>query len=80
MITRSKLAEQLREYQIRSQHSYSPLTFFSPKLYFHSRVDVAVAIGFALLFTMLVVLSAVTSNTGKEEGKKTAIVHMNSFW
>ncbi|KAL1316411.1 hypothetical protein HN51_068601 [Arachis hypogaea] len=60
MITRSKLAEQLREYQIRSQHSYSPLTFFSPKLYFHSRVDVAVAIGFALLFTMLVVLSVMT--------------------
>ncbi|MED6123021.1 hypothetical protein PIB30_045431 [Stylosanthes scabra] len=60
MITRSKLVEQLRDYQIRSQYSYSPLIFFSPKLYFHSRVDVAVAVGLALLFTMLVVLSFMT--------------------
>lgn len=33
MITRSKLVEQLRDYQIRSQHKCPPLTFFSPKLH-----------------------------------------------
>ncbi|CAL9049070.1 unnamed protein product [Musa banksii] len=31
MITRSKLVEQLREYQIRSQHKWGALTAFSSK-------------------------------------------------
>ncbi|KAG8384001.1 hypothetical protein BUALT_Bualt04G0072500 [Buddleja alternifolia] len=31
MITRSKLVEQLRDYQIRSQHKCPPLSVFSPK-------------------------------------------------
>ena len=31
MITRSKLVEQLRDYQLRSQHKYPALTAFSPK-------------------------------------------------
>ncbi|KAK2981581.1 hypothetical protein RJ640_011111 [Escallonia rubra] len=31
MITRSKLVEQLRDYQIRSEHKYTALTIFSPK-------------------------------------------------
>ncbi|CAD5163292.1 unnamed protein product [Musa acuminata subsp. malaccensis] len=31
MITRSKLVEQLREYQIRSQHKWGALAAFSPK-------------------------------------------------
>ncbi|CAL5324795.1 unnamed protein product [Camellia sinensis] len=31
MITRSKLVEQLRDYQIRSQHKCPGLIFFSPK-------------------------------------------------
>ncbi|KVI02861.1 hypothetical protein Ccrd_018874 [Cynara cardunculus var. scolymus] len=31
MITRSKLVEQLRDSQIRSQHKWSPLVIFSPK-------------------------------------------------
>ncbi|RZC45209.1 hypothetical protein C5167_038152, partial [Papaver somniferum] len=31
MITRSKLVEQLRDYQLRSQHKWAKLTFFSPK-------------------------------------------------
>lgn len=60
MITRSKLVEQLRDYQIRSQHKYSPLTFFSPKPHIITWVDVAVAIAFALVFCMLVVISFTT--------------------
>ncbi|KAF7809735.1 Complement factor I light chain like [Senna tora] len=60
MITRSKLVEQLRDYQIRSQHKYSALTIFSPKPYITTRVDVAVAVVFALMFCMLVVSSCLT--------------------
>ncbi|KAL2348509.1 hypothetical protein Fmac_002509 [Flemingia macrophylla] len=60
MLTQSKFAEQLRDYQIRYKRKYSALTFFSPKPQIQSRVDVAVAIGFALLFSMLVVSSLLT--------------------
>ncbi|MBA0628263.1 hypothetical protein Gotri_003809 [Gossypium trilobum] len=37
MITRSKLVEQLRDYQIRSQNTYPALIFFSPKPHIASR-------------------------------------------
>ncbi|XP_062102386.1 uncharacterized protein LOC133812615 [Humulus lupulus] len=57
MITRSKLVEQLREYQIRSQQKFSALTVFSPKPNPTSRYDITVAIIWALVFTMLVVSS-----------------------
>lgn len=67
MITRSKFAEQLRDYQIRYKRKYSALTFFSPKPHIQTRVDVAVAIGFALLFSMLVVLSLM-------------ILYLRHFW
>ncbi|KHN36123.1 hypothetical protein glysoja_003246 [Glycine soja] len=79
MITRSKIVEQLRDYQIRHKRNYSALTFFSPKPHIQTRyaegykfdgltclvhaiarVDVAVAIGFALLFLMLVFSSLMT--------------------
>lgn len=60
MITRSKLAEQLRDFQIRSQHKCPALTLFSPKPFLSSWVDVAVAIFWATLFSMLVVSSYVT--------------------
>ncbi|KDO79529.1 hypothetical protein CISIN_1g041052mg, partial [Citrus sinensis] len=60
MITRSKLVEQLRDFQIRSQHKCPALTVFSPKPFLSSRVDVAVAIFWATLFSMLVVSSYVT--------------------
>ncbi|KAI9113426.1 hypothetical protein K1719_015353 [Acacia pycnantha] len=59
MITRSKLVEQLRDYQIRSQHKYSAFTVFSPKPHINTRVDFAVAIVFALLFCILTALSFV---------------------
>ncbi|XP_054808534.1 uncharacterized protein LOC129310649 [Prosopis cineraria] len=60
MITRSKLVEQLRDYQIRSQHKYSALTIFSPKPHVNTRVDVAVAVIFALSFCILSVLACIT--------------------
>ncbi|KAI3851330.1 hypothetical protein MKX03_023086 [Papaver bracteatum] len=55
MITRSKLVEQLRDYQLRSQHKWAKLTFFSPKPQIITRADVAVALLWALLFTVLLV-------------------------
>ncbi|KAF5765114.1 hypothetical protein HanRHA438_Chr15g0712141 [Helianthus annuus] len=57
MITRSKLVEQLRDSQIRSQHKWSPLVIFSPKPNISNWVDVAVAILWATLFIVLVISS-----------------------
>ncbi|KAK8619149.1 hypothetical protein V6N13_133116 [Hibiscus sabdariffa] len=57
MITRSKLVEQLRDYQIRSQNTHPALIFFSPKPHISSWVDVAVAIFCAFVFSLLVMLS-----------------------
>ncbi|OIT06387.1 PREDICTED: uncharacterized protein LOC109210810 [Nicotiana attenuata] len=57
MITRSKLVEQLRDYQIRSQHKCPPLSFFSPKPLLSNWADVVAAVFYALLFTMLIVSS-----------------------
>ncbi|KAK4711875.1 hypothetical protein R3W88_006388 [Solanum pinnatisectum] len=59
MITRSKLVEQLRDYQIRSQHKCPPLTFFSPKLHLSNWADVAVAVFCVLLFGVLILSSYV---------------------
>ncbi|KAM7263114.1 hypothetical protein ACFE04_000797 [Oxalis oulophora] len=62
MITRWKLVEQLREYQIRSQSNWSssPLAFFSPKPHIVSWADAVVAIFWGLVFGLLVGLSYVT--------------------
>ncbi|KZV19019.1 hypothetical protein F511_08447 [Dorcoceras hygrometricum] len=60
MITRSKLVEQLRDYQIRSQHKCPALTVFSPTPLLSTWFDVAVAIFWAFLFTVLLVSSYVT--------------------
>ncbi|KAM7516262.1 hypothetical protein LguiA_005845 [Lonicera macranthoides] len=57
MITRSKLVEQLRDYQIRSHHKCPALTIFSPKPYITTWVDVVVGTLLALLFTVLVISS-----------------------
>ncbi|XWS29303.1 hypothetical protein CRYUN_Cryun24cG0017400 [Craigia yunnanensis] len=57
MITRSKLVEQLRDYQIRSQNKWPALIFFSPKPHITSWTDVAVAIFWAFAFIVLVILS-----------------------
>ncbi|KAK6924344.1 hypothetical protein RJ641_010544 [Dillenia turbinata] len=57
MITRAKLAEQLRDYQIRSQRKCPALFLFSPNPQITSWVDVGVAIFWAFLFGVLVLLS-----------------------
>ncbi|URD76046.1 hypothetical protein MUK42_25520 [Musa troglodytarum] len=54
MITRSKLVEQLREYQIRSQHKWGALTAFSPKPQITARRDVALALTYAVVFVLLI--------------------------
>ncbi|GAB4847133.1 hypothetical protein Ancab_026144 [Ancistrocladus abbreviatus] len=61
MITRSKLVEQLfKDHQVHSQRRCPALTIFSPKPFLTSWVDVAVAILYAVLFGVLVVLSYLT--------------------
>ncbi|CAA2976266.1 NADH-ubiquinone oxidoreductase chain [Olea europaea subsp. europaea] len=60
MITRSKLVEQLRDNQIRSQHKCLALTVFSPKPAISSWIDAAVAIFWALLFSVLLVSSYIS--------------------
>ncbi|KAH7665123.1 hypothetical protein IHE45_13G011600 [Dioscorea alata] len=60
MITRSKLVEQLRDYQIRSHHKWGALSFFSPNPQISSRRDVIVAILWALLFCLFAISSTLT--------------------
>uniref|UniRef100_A0A2P2IV59 Uncharacterized protein n=1 Tax=Rhizophora mucronata TaxID=61149 RepID=A0A2P2IV59_RHIMU len=61
MITRSNLAEQLREYQIRSKHDWASVSFFSstsnPS---YSRVDVVLFVIWELLSLAFLVFSAVS--------------------
>lgn len=57
MITRSKLVEQLREYQIRSHQKWPIIHSFSPKPQITSRYDVVVALSFGLLFCLLMLSS-----------------------
>ncbi|KAK1287693.1 hypothetical protein QJS10_CPB19g00526 [Acorus calamus] len=59
-ITRSKLVDQLRDYQIRSHHKWVPLTFFSSNPHITSRADVVAALSSALLFLLLIISSFVT--------------------
>ncbi|PIA52620.1 hypothetical protein AQUCO_01000475v1 [Aquilegia coerulea] len=55
MITRAKLAEQLKDYQSRSQHKWdSKLTIFSPKPQLYTRTDVTVARVLAILVSAVV--------------------------
>ncbi|XP_021902719.1 uncharacterized protein LOC110818239 [Carica papaya] len=61
MITRSNLAEQLREYQIRSKHDWASVSFFSSTSNFtSSRVDVVVFVIWELLILAFLVFSAVS--------------------
>ncbi|KAJ8772684.1 hypothetical protein K2173_027861 [Erythroxylum novogranatense] len=61
MITRSNLAEQLREYQIRSKHDWASVSFFSsipnPT---YSRVDVVIFVIWELMSLAFLVFSAVS--------------------
>lgn len=57
MITRSNLAEQLRDYQVRSQHKWAPLTLCSSTTQITSGSDAAKAGLWALLFLALLIFS-----------------------
>ncbi|XP_018838340.1 uncharacterized protein LOC121263196 [Juglans microcarpa x Juglans regia] len=62
MITRSNLAEQLREYQLRSKHDWASVSFFSStsNLPSSSRVDVVIFVIWELVILALLVFSAVS--------------------
>ncbi|XP_008221161.1 PREDICTED: uncharacterized protein LOC103321163 [Prunus mume] len=61
MITRSNLAEQLREYQIRSKHDWASVSFFSSTSnHTLSRVDVVLFVIWELVILAFVVFSAVS--------------------
>ncbi|XP_061345048.1 uncharacterized protein LOC133290914 [Gastrolobium bilobum] len=62
MITRSNLAEQLREYQIRSKHDWASFSFFSstsPNIT-TSRVDVVIFVIWELVILAFLVFSVVS--------------------
>ncbi|XP_057822763.1 uncharacterized protein LOC131035139 isoform X2 [Cryptomeria japonica] len=59
MITRSNLAEQLRDYQIRSQHKWASLTFFSATAQITSG-EAAKAGLWGLLFFALIIFSFIS--------------------
>ncbi|KAK4354775.1 hypothetical protein RND71_026969 [Anisodus tanguticus] len=63
MITRSKLAEQLREYQIKSKHDWSSVSFFSSTSNLTStrcRVDVVIFVIWELVILAFLVFSAIS--------------------
>ncbi|PSS19830.1 Death domain-containing protein [Actinidia chinensis var. chinensis] len=61
MITRSNLAEQLREYQIRSKHDWTSVSFFSSASNLtSSRVDVVIFLIWELVILACLVFSAVS--------------------
>ncbi|XP_059278896.1 uncharacterized protein LOC132033058 [Lycium ferocissimum] len=62
MITRSNLAEQLREYQIRSKHDWASLSFFSStsNLSTSTRADVVIFVICELVILALMVFSVVS--------------------
>ncbi|XP_073146890.1 uncharacterized protein [Henckelia pumila] len=61
MITRSKLAEQLREYQIRSKYDWASVSFFSStSKVTSSRVDVAIFVLWELGILAFLVFTAVS--------------------
>ncbi|XP_044475047.1 uncharacterized protein LOC123202962 [Mangifera indica] len=61
MITRSNLAEQLREYQNRSKHHWASVSFFSSTSNLpSSRVDVAIFVIWELTILAFLVFSAVS--------------------
>lgn len=57
MITRSNLADQLREYQVRSQHNWASLSFFSSTGQIASRSDSTRARLWLFLFFVLLIFS-----------------------
>ncbi|KAL8130689.1 hypothetical protein V2J09_019844 [Rumex salicifolius] len=60
MITRHNLAEQLRDYQIRSKHDWASASFFSSTANCTSRLDIAIFVIWELLILACLVFSAVS--------------------
>ncbi|KAL9225729.1 hypothetical protein vseg_001619 [Gypsophila vaccaria] len=66
MITRHNLAEQLREYQIRSKHDWASASFFSSSSssssssHFTSRVDIVIFVIWELVILAFLVFSGVS--------------------
>ncbi|CAO2833791.1 unnamed protein product [Amaranthus hypochondriacus] len=60
MITRHNLAEQLREYQIRSKNDWASTSFFSSNSNFTSRVDIVVFVIWELVILAFLVFSGVS--------------------
>ncbi|KAL4186801.1 hypothetical protein AMTRI_Chr09g15770 [Amborella trichopoda] len=62
MITRSNLAEQLREYQTRSKYEWASASFFSSTSNFgsNSRVDMAISVLWELFVLTFLVFSAIS--------------------
>ncbi|KEH36282.1 hypothetical protein MtrunA17_Chr3g0143691 [Medicago truncatula] len=63
MITRSNLAEQLRDYQIRSKHDWASVSFFSStssNITNTSKVDVVVFVIWELVILAFLVFSVVS--------------------
>ncbi|KAI5064402.1 hypothetical protein GOP47_0021072 [Adiantum capillus-veneris] len=57
MITRANLAEQLRDYQLRSQQNWASLSFFSSTANISTRGDAAWAGLMGLLFLLLLIVT-----------------------
>ncbi|GMH04657.1 hypothetical protein Nepgr_006497 [Nepenthes gracilis] len=60
MITRHNLAEQLREYQIRSKQEWASASFFTASTNFTSRVDIVIFVIWELVILAFLVFSAVS--------------------
>ncbi|KNA14143.1 hypothetical protein SOVF_110090 isoform B [Spinacia oleracea] len=60
MITRHNLAEQLREYQVRSKHDWASASFFSSTSNFTSRVDIVIFVIWELVILAFLVFSGVS--------------------
>ncbi|KAM0945349.1 hypothetical protein DsansV1_C10g0101731 [Dioscorea sansibarensis] len=69
MITRSNLAEQLKEYQIRSKNEWASLSFFSSTSNISTRMEV-ISVIWELLTLALIVLSAVSLYFGQNRKSK----------
>ncbi|KAJ4964746.1 hypothetical protein NE237_016595 [Protea cynaroides] len=60
MITRSNLAEQLREYQIRAKHDWASGSFFTSTANLSSRADGVIYVAWELIILAFLVVSAVS--------------------
>ncbi|KAH1097220.1 hypothetical protein J1N35_014141 [Gossypium stocksii] len=68
MITRSNLAEQLREYQLQSKHDWASVSFFSSTSNLSSyRVDVMVFVIWELVILAFLVFSTVSLYFGHKQ-------------